>query len=71
MVISAFQEFDYVGKFIHMIESAFTKTQSKIKINGLLSDLFTVMRGVFQGCPLSILLCIDAGEVLANFIDKD
>ena len=46
-----------------MIKVANTNIQSKIIINGLLSDPFTLMQGVHQGCPLS--------EVLANFIDAE
>ena len=29
------------------------------------------MQGAHQGCPLSLVLCIMAAEVLANFIDAD
>ena len=39
-----------------------------MKINGFLSDPFTLMRGVRQGYPLSMLLYIIAAEVLAYFI---
>ena len=69
-VFSALQKLGYGDKFIHMIKVAFTKIQSKIKINSLLSDSFTLVRGVLQGCLPSMLLYITA-EVLANFIAKD
>ena len=52
-----------------MIKVAYTNIQSKIKINGLLSDPFALMQGVHQGCPLSLVLHITAAKVLANFID--
>ena len=45
--------------------------QSKININGLLSDLFPLMRGVRQGCPLALLLYIISAEALANFTGAD
>ena len=45
-VFSALQKFEFGGKFIHMIKVAFTKIQCKIKITGLLSQPFTLMRGV-------------------------
>ena len=48
-----------------------TNTQSKTKINGLLSDLFTFGRGVPQGCSPSIILQVTAAEVLAISIDPD
>ena len=62
--------FGYGDKFIPMIKVACTNIESKIKINGLLSDPFTLMR-VLQGCLLSMLLQIVAVEVLANFIKAD
>ena len=65
------QKAGYGEKFIRTIEVAYTNIQSKIKINGLLSDPFTLMQGVCQGCPLSSVLYIRAVEVLANFIDVD
>ena len=49
----------------------YTPIQSKIKINSLLSDPFTLMQGVRQGCPPSLVLYFMAVEVLANFIDAD
>ena len=69
-VYSAFKKFEYGEKFIHMIKVK-SNIKSKIKINGLLSDLFTLIRGVCQGCLLSMLLYIITAEVLANSFDKD
>ena len=63
--------FAYGEKFIRMIKVAHTNIQSKIKINSLLSDFFTLVQGVRQGCPLSLVLNIIAAEVLVNFIDAD
>ena len=54
-----------------MIKVAYSNIQSKIKINGILSDPFTLMQGVHQGCLLSLVLHITAAEVLANFSDAD
>ena len=53
-----------------MTEVASSNIQSKIKINGLLSESFTVIQGFHQGFPLS-MLCIIVAEVLAIFIDVD
>ena len=69
-IFLALEKFGYGENFIH-IKVCYSNIQSKIKINGLLSDLFTLMRGVRQGCPLSMLLYIIAAEVLANFIIAD
>ena len=54
-----------------MINVPYTSIQSKIKINGVLSDPLTLMRGVRQRFPLSMLLSIIAPDKLANFIDDN
>ena len=53
-----------------MIKVAYNDIQSKTKTNGLLSDPFTLMQGVPQGYPLSMVLYITA-YVFANFINTD
>ena len=70
-IFSTKQKFRYGEKSIRMIKVAYTNIQCKIKINGLLSNLFTLMQGVRQGYPLSMLLCIISAEVLTNFVDTD
>ena len=64
-IFLALEKFGYGKNFIH-IKVCYNNIQSKIKINGLLSDPFTHMRGVRQVYPLSMLLYIIAAEVLAN-----
>ena len=54
-----------------MVKDVYTNIQSKIKINGLLSDPFTLTREVCQGCLFSMLLYIIAAEVLASFINAN
>ena len=54
-----------------MIKVCYNDIQSKIKVNGLLSAPFIIMRSVRQGCPLSVLLYIIGAEVLAIFIIAD
>ena len=71
IAFSVLQKAGYGEKFIRTIKVAYTNIQSKIKINGLLSDPSTLMQGVRQECPLSSVLYIRAAEVLANFIDAD
>ena len=70
-VLSVLHKFCYRYKIIHMIQVAYTNIQSKIKINGLLSEPFTFMREVHQGCSLSMLLYIISIKVLAILIDVD
>ena len=54
-----------------MVKGVYTNIQSKIKINGLLSDPFTLIRKVGQGCLFSMLIYIIAAEVLASFINAN
>ena len=68
---SALHKFGYGDKFIHMVKDVYTNIQSKIKINGLLSDRFTLTRKVCQGCLFSMLSYIIAVEVLASFINTN
>ena len=54
-----------------MNQVASINIQSKIKINRLLSESFTLIQGFRQCCPLSMLLCIIVAKVLAIFIYED
>ena len=57
-VFSVLQKFGYGEKFIRMCKVAYTNIESKIKINGLLSNPFTLIQGVRQGCPLSLVVVV-------------
>ena len=67
-ISSDLSKFGYGEKFIRTIKVAYSDIQSKIK-NDLLSDPFTLMQGVRQGCPLSMVLYITVAYIFANFID--
>ena len=58
-------KFGYRDKFNHMVKDVYTNIQSKIKINGPLSDPFTLMREVCHGCLSSMLLYIIAAKDLS------
>ena len=70
-ILYVFKRFENGRKFISMIKFVYTSISSKSKINGLLFYSFTLMRGVHQGLPLSILLYVIVVNLLANFIDAD
>ena len=61
----------YGDKFAHMINIPYNNIPSKTKVNDLLSDPLTLMRGVRKGYPLSMLLSVNAIDILPNFIDAD
>ena len=43
----------------------YTKVSSAVSVNGYLSSFFSPLRGVRQGCPLSLLLYVLVSAVLA------
>ena len=65
------QKFGYEDKFIHMVIDVYNNIQSKMKINGPLSDPFTLTQEVCQGCLVSMLFYIVAAEVLASLINAN
>ena len=65
------QKLGYGDKFTHMIKLAFTKIESKLEINGILFEPFSLMRRNHQECPFPIVLFIIAAEISTNFFDKD
>ena len=52
-----------------MVEDLYANIQSKIKINGIVPDPFTLMRGVW--CLFSMLLYDIVAKVLASFINTN
>ena len=53
------------------VKDVYTNIQSKIKINGLQSDPFTLTWEVCQGYLFSMLLHIISAEVLATLINAN
>ena len=65
---SALHKFSYGNKNVNMDLVDYTNIQSKIKINGLLSNNpFTLIAGIHRGCPLSMLLYISAAKGYLQF----
>ena len=63
--------FNFSDRFIQWIRILYTDIQSCVKVNGHLTESFTLSRGVRQGCPLSPLLYTLIAEILAISIRKD
>ena len=59
------EHFQLGQDFIKWVCLVYTDISSIIKANGMLSDSFTLERGVRQGCPLSAFLYIITAEVLS------
>ena len=49
-------KFGFQDKFIRVIQTLYDKPTARIKVNGDLSNSFTLERGTRQGCPISPLL---------------
>ena len=71
LIFKALEKFGYGKNFLHLIKIGCNNVQSKVKINGFLSDPFILSRDVSQGCPLFMLLYVIAAEILASFIIID
>ena len=62
---------NFGNNLTNCIKLLYTKISSCVKINGFLSDKFTIQQGVRQGCPLSPHLYIIVAEVLTHAINSN
>ena len=60
--------FGYGEPLINTIKTIYNNITSSVKVNGYISDSFQLLRGVRQGCPLSMLLYCLLAEVFANYL---
>ena len=65
------QKFGYGPKLIARIETIYKDIEAQVKLNGHLSHFFSVVRGVRQGCPLSMILYIILAEVFIQNIKQN
>ena len=63
-LIKTLEAFGFGPHFIEWIKILYNNIQSVIKLNGFISTMIEIERGVRQGCPLSALLYILIAEVL-------
>ena len=70
-LLQTLKEMNFGEKFIQYIETFFNAPRAQILTNGVLSDVFSLSRGVRQGCPISPLLFAIAIEPLAIAIRSD
>ena len=67
-IFKALERFGFGPQFISWVKLCYTNICSAIKINGFVSEFFSLTRGVRQGCPLSMGLFCICSEYLAEFI---
>ena len=63
-----FQKASIVGTYINIIKAIYDKPIANIILNGEKLKAFPLKSGTRQGCPLSLLLCNIALEVLVTAI---
>ena len=64
-LINLLKQFNFGHDFIKWIKTIYCNTSSCLVQNGIVSDFFTLEKGVRQGCPLSALLFVISIEILA------
>jgi len=67
-LVRTLERFGFGPNFIGQVKLLYTNIYSQIKVNNFLTDPIPVLRGVRQGCPLSMLLYILVAEALANYV---
>lgn len=65
------RKFGFKNKFIHWIRLLYQNSDSRVKVNGLLTDRIPLGRSVRQGCPLSAYLYSLVAEPLSALLVKD
>ena len=63
-LIKTLEAFGFGPHFIEWLKILYDNIQSVIKLNGFISTMIKIERGVRQGCPLCALLYILIAEVL-------
>lgn len=70
-IIDVLKKFNFGPNFINMVKMLYTDVESRLNINGELSEPIKVLGGVRQGCPLSAYLFICVLELLASRLRED
>ena len=70
-LIQTLKKFKFGPNFIKWIQTLYSGPQASVKVNGFLSNRFTLERGCRQGCSLSPLLFAISIEPLAQWIRDD
>jgi hypothetical protein len=52
-MFEALVAFGFPREFVLMIKILFQDVGARVKVNGVLSESFTINRGVRQGCPVA------------------
>ena len=58
MMFAAMDHFELPSKVISLVRTLYKSVTTRISVNGQLSDILEIQRGVRQGCPLSASLYV-------------
>ena len=62
-LFKALQHFGYGPEIIQKIKTFYQNVETQVKLNGHLPQVVLVKRGLWQGCPLSVILYIIFAEI--------
>ena len=65
LLFKVMRHFGFGPTFLSWVSRLYGNATTRVMINGFLTDKFSVLRGVRQGCPLSPLLYVFIIEILA------
>ena len=64
-------KFGFNAHFVNIIKTIYYDISARLKINGFTSEKFQILRGVRQGCPLSMILYVMQAEIFACYIRQN
>jgi len=66
-LINTLRAFKFGDKFVNFIQHIYTDVKAQVNNNGYLTTVIHVLRGLRQGCPLSLPLYVIVAEPLASY----
>ena len=63
-IFKCLQKMNFPNYIINIKKCLYKEVTSKVKINGFLTKILKLLKGLRQGCPLSRILYIIAAEIL-------
>ena len=65
------EKLGFSKSYIQFIEILYKDNKSIIRNNGFLSETVMILRGLRQGCPVSLTLYVIQGEITTENINND
>ena len=71
VLFAAMDHFELPSKVISLVRTLYKSVTTRISVNGQLSDILEIQRGVRQGCPLSASLYVLYIQMFLRILKKD